>query len=181
MHSLVVLCGGRTWRGDSATAWLLEVCLALTLCDWHPSSCFPGAESQRGWVCIHSKSVGPFKWTLLTNWQFLPSPQPLLVFTARSYGALSSWRWDPGQCGLAFVWDRSLPKHPSRFLSTMCDMMGPPVLPPPLRATPCLRAFAPVSLTPPLLPTWMNVASLNPLSSDFHTARFSEGSGGYSF
>ena len=35
---------------------------------------------------------GPFKQTLLKIQQFLLPPQPPLVFTARSYGDLSSWR-----------------------------------------------------------------------------------------
>ena len=36
-----------------------------------------------------------------------------------------------------------------------------------------------ISVTPPLLPVWMNVSSLNPWLSDFHTAPFSDGSGCY--
>ena len=48
----------------------------------------------------------------------------------------------------------------------------------PLHATLPLR---PVSVTQPLLCIWMNVASLNPWLLDFHTARFSDGSGCYLF
>ena len=50
-----------------------------------------------------------------------------------------------------------------------------------LWATLRLCASLPVSVTPPLLPIWMNVASLNPWLSDFHRARFSDGSGYYLF
>ena len=42
-----------------------------------------------GFVCI-LRPCGPFKWTLLKIWQFLLLIQPPLVFTARSYGDLSS-------------------------------------------------------------------------------------------
>ena len=50
-----------------------------------------------------------------------------------------------------------------------------PVLPPPLPlcATLCLLASL------PLLPTWMNVASLNLWLSNFHTVQFSDSSGCY--
>ena len=39
----------------------------------------------------------------------------------------------------------------------------------------------PGSMTPPLLPIWMNVTSLNHWLSDFHTAQFSDGSSCYFF
>ena len=54
--------------------------------------------------------------------------------------------------------------------------MGLPIpLLQPLCATPC------VCTSLPLLPVWMNVASLNAWLSDFHTARFSDSSGCYLF
>ena len=56
------------------------------------------------------KPCGPFKWHLLKIRQFLPLPQPLLVFTVRSYGDLSSQYWNPGQCGLAWGWELLAPK-----------------------------------------------------------------------
>ena len=64
---------------------------------------------------------GPFKWTLLRNWQFLLPPQPPLVFTSRSYGDLSFWCWNPGLCVLVWGWDSLLPRCPSGFLSTTWD------------------------------------------------------------
>ena len=111
---------------------------------------------------------GPFRWSLLEIWQFLPPPQPLLVFIVRSYGALSSWSWNPGLCGLVWGWDSSLPRCPSRFLSTTWE---------------CGAAHSITTPSPshtaslPLLPIWVNVASLNPWLVAFHTARFSDGSG----
>ena len=50
-----------------------------------------------------------------------------------------------------------------------------------LPVPPRLRASLPISMSLPLLPIWMNVASLNPWLLDFHTAWFSGGSGCYMF
>ena len=60
----------------------------------------------------------PFKKTLLRDQQSLLLPQPLLVFSARRYKALFSWRCSPGLCGLAWHWDFSHPRYPTQFLST---------------------------------------------------------------
>ena len=49
--------------------------------------------------------------------------------------------------------------------------VGQFILLPPLHATP--YPLCPDSLALPLLPVWMNVASLNPWLLDFHTVRFS--------
>ena len=61
----------------------------------------------------------PFKWTLLSNRQFLLPPQTPLVFTVRSYEAFSSQHWNPGLCGLVWGWGRSLSRYCSWFFSTM--------------------------------------------------------------
>ena len=55
---------------------------------------------------------GSFKWSFLKIQQFLLMLQPPLVFTARSYGDLSSQCWNPGLCSVACHWDHSLPRHP---------------------------------------------------------------------
>ena len=60
----------------------------------------------------------PVKGSVLKIWQFLPLPQPRLVFTARSYGDLSFWCWNPVLCSLAWGRGHSLPRHPPQFLST---------------------------------------------------------------
>ena len=56
-----------------------------------------------------------------------------------------------------------------------------PLLLPPLCTIPCLCASPPASMTLPILPVWMNVASLNPWLLDFNTACFSDSSGCYLF
>ena len=109
LHRLVALGGWRAQRGDCAAAWLLEVCPALASfpvtsptphIDPRPSGYCPGVESQSGWVCTRVKIM----WTLLSEPQYpavsLTAPLPLLS-TARSYGDLSSWCWNPGLYGLA--------------------------------------------------------------------------------
>ena len=50
-----------------------------------------------------------------------------------------------------------------------------------LCTSPALHTSLRISASPPLLPVWMNVASLNPCLSDFHTAQFSDYSGWYLF
>ena len=55
--------------------------------------------------------------------------------------------------------------------------VGPPSPP----ATPCHESSVPSSPTLPLLPVWMNVSSLTPWLSNFHTVRFSVNSGCFLF
>ena len=102
---------------------------------------------------------GPFQWTLLRDWQFLPPLQPPLVFTARDYDTLSSWLQNPGLHGLAWGWDGSLPRCPSQFLyaarecgtarSASCCCLA---------TTLCPRHPNSVSL--PFLPIWINISTL---------------------
>ena len=100
---------------------------------------------------------GLFKQSVLKIQQFLLLLQTPPVFTARSYGDLSSWCWNPGICSLAWGWDHWLSRYPSWFLptthecGTACSA-----------ATISLRhtASLPISASLPLLPVWMNVASL---------------------
>ena len=91
----------------------------LPVCDWHPSSSCPDADSQSGWGCVVLSLCGLLKWSVLKIQQFLPLPQTPLVFTARSYRDLSSWPWNPWRCSLA--WDRLLPRYSLVLLSTICE------------------------------------------------------------
>ena len=60
--------------------------------------------NPRGEVSGYSLNMcGTFKQSLLEIQQYLLPPQPSLVFTARSYGDLSPWRWNPELCGLAWA------------------------------------------------------------------------------
>ena len=127
---------------------------------------------------------------LLIIWQFLLLPQHPLVVTARGYGDLSCWLWNPG-CWVVWFGARIPCSQgtPVNFFPPPVTV-GPP-LPPPFHATPTaprhtcgsvpLCTSPPLSQSPPLLPAWMNVASLNPWLLDFHTVRFSDDSGWYFF
>ena len=121
-----------------------------------------------------------FNQGLLEIRQFLLPPQPPLVFTTRSYEDLSSWHWNPGLCALAWGWDCLLPRYPCPFYPPHVNV-GPPVPLPLLTAPDCFSPSAPISASLPLLSIWMDVVSLNPWLSDFHTARFSDGSRCYLF
>ena len=73
----------------------------------------------------------------------------------------------------------SLPSHSSWFTRTqMWDLL---VLQPPPRLVcqlpPCCESSPPSYLSLPLLPVWMNVSSLTPWLSDFHTVQSSGSSG----
>ena len=88
---------------------------------WHPSSCWPGAESQSGWGCIHSQTT----WALFSgvSWKsssFFCRPNPhwflqpdVMGIYLPSAGTLGYVIW-PGTGIL-------LPRYPSWFLSTTCE------------------------------------------------------------
>ena len=126
----MALRGGRAQREGSVTlpgfwrfAWHQPCFQSLHLvliCDWCPSSCYPGVE-PRGCGSAYVLSLcEPFK-QFLENTEVSPPPQPPLIFTDRRYGNLPSWCWNPGLCALAWGWDCSLPRYPSWFLSTTCE------------------------------------------------------------
>ena len=74
----------------------------------------------------------------------------------------------------------------------MCSLFHSPTFPPGLSVHECVPAgssncrhamspLCPGCPSPPLLPVWMNVSSLSPWLSDFHTVRFSVSSGCFLF
>ena len=67
---------------------------------------------RKGEFAYILRSCRTFKQSLLKIQQFLPPPQLLLLFIARSYGDLSSQCWNSRLCSLAWVWDHSLPRYP---------------------------------------------------------------------
>ena len=191
-HCFVAPCGGRTWRGDSAATWFLEVCqLSPSFLPISSNFIFSSYDTDDlpaivlmlnptvyGSVYVLS-SCGPFKMSLLKIQQFLLLPQLPLVFIARNYGDLSSWSWNTGcvvwpVAGIPCSW--GIP--PDFYLPHM--NVGPHFLML-LCTAPRLCASSPVSMDLPLLPVWMNVASFNPWLSEFHTAWFSDYSGWYLF
>ena len=73
------------------------------------------------------------------------------------------------------VWSISLPSCSSQFICT--QMWDCPVL----QLPPCRESSLPGCQSPSLLPIWMNVSSLTPLLSDFHTVQFSVSFGCFLF
>ena len=116
---------GRAWKRDNAAAWFLKVCLAFAMVlITSPSSSMQLVPFQLlpwCWIPDVLRLCGSFKWSFLKIQQFLLLPQSSLVFIARSYGDLFSQCWNPGLCGPAWGWDRSLPRYLSWFLSTTCE------------------------------------------------------------
>ena len=73
------------------------------------------------------------------------------------------------------VWSVSFPSCSSRFICTQvwdCPLY---------QAPPCHKSSPHSCPSPPLLPVWMNVFSLTPWLSNFHTVRFSGSCGCFLF
>ena len=157
--------------------WPLVVCLALTsfpvtsplpVWGWPLPAVALVLYPRVGEFTYVLRLCGPFKQSCLKIRQILPLPQSPLAFIARSYGDLSSQCWNPGLCSLSWGWDRLLPRCPSQVLSTTCECKTIHAILPqaPFHAQLHLCTSLPISVTPPLLPLWMNVASW---WLDFHT------------
>ena len=120
-------------------------------------------RSESVQVLIH---WGSFKRRCLRILQLLPLSLPPLAFTARNYGDLSSWHWNPGLGFLVWGWNPLLLRNSFRFLSTAQGC-----------GATCFTCAGLCISPSPLLPIRMNVTSLIPWWSDFHTVQFSDNSG----
>ena len=128
----------------------------LPVCNWRPSSCFPGV-SQSGWVCICLKTV----WALSVNFPENPeassaAPTPTGFYSQKLWGfifpALEPWtvRSGLGLGSLApkvslliFIHHTSMWDHPCQFCH--CH-----------HCCCCLSSPHYVSMSPPFPPVWMN-------------------------
>ena len=135
---------------------------------------------QGGWVCVHSRTLWVSQQTFLWGWEFLLlPPQPPWVFSFRGL-RLYFPRAGTLSCVVCFTTPPFLPSY-------LCANVGPRGLP----AAACLPRSTILPLTgstsctgrlsPPLLLVWMNVSSLSPWLSDFHTVLFSVSSGCFLF
>ena len=146
-------------------AWLspyFQSVPSLPICDQPPSSCCPGAEPRvDGFVYILGP-CGSFKQSLLRDQQFILPPQLPNSHWFLQPEVMSLYYPSPGTLGCA-VWPgvgltHSQGMFPDFYPSHVDGgppLPIPPLLPPPLCTTHLLSS-------PPLLPVWMNVASLNP-------------------
>ena len=110
-------------------------------------------------------------------------PQPPQVFSVSGL-RLTSRCWNSGLCGLS-------PCPPAAVSLASCSFAHPTPQsatllhnPPPwwvCQPLPCCESSPPGCSSPPLLVIWMNVSSLSPWLSDFHTVRFVVSSGCFLF
>ena len=165
------VCGGEVWEGTMPLAppsASFQSLLLLPTIKLGPS----GANSRvGGFVYILGPCWSPQQ-TVLWSWEFiLLLPQPPLVFSIRClrlyFLTLEPW----------VVWSDSLPSCSSWFI---CMPKWDCLLHRPMSHLVCHLATCPLCpswLSPPFLLLWMNVPSLTPWLSGFHTVQFSDSSG----
>ena len=128
--------------------------------------CFPS-----GWVCVCSRTL----WVSPTN-----SPMSLGVSSAATStptGVFNQWfRLYFPTLELWVALTGTLTCH---LVHQLLPCWPAATLPIPLHnpPPPCHESSLPGCPSPTLLPVWMNVSSLSPWLSDFHTVRFSVSSG----
>ena len=122
-------------------------------------------------MCVHSRPlwVSPVNSPVRLGVSPADPSTPTGVFTQR-LETLFSPHWSPGVSQSVL-----LPHRSSRFI---CGQMWDCRV---LHSPPCCKSSPPGCPSPPLLPVWMNVSSLTPWLSDFHTVRFSVNSGCFLF
>ena len=136
--------------------------------------CFPG-----GWVCARSRPlwVSPTTSPVRPDVSPTAASTPTCVFNQRfealflCAGTLGGTVCHPVHQLLPPC---QLQLCPPR--STICHLAGSTSLRPP-----CLQSSPPGCLSLPLLPVWIQVSSLSPWLSDFHTVQFSVSSGCFLF
>ena len=165
---------GRGPRGNNAT-WSAVCQLSVTSATTHKQigpfwHWFPG-----GWVCIHSRTlwVSPMNSTVRLGVPPIATSSPT-VFSVRGFEVLFPCA---GTLGSVVC----VPSCSFRFICTrMWDC--PPCQPPPCQVRqllPCCLSSLPVESSQPscsslpFLLVWMNVYSLTPWLSEFHTVQFS--------
>ena len=139
-----------------------------------------GAASRVGGFVYVLGPCGSLQGTLPWGWEFLPLlgvSQPPQVFSISGLRFLFPHmeRW--------VVW--SVTRSTSCCLAGQLQLCPPPLhnLPPSwlCQLPPCTESSLPGCPPPPVLPVWMNVSSLSPWLSDFHTVWFSVSSGCFLF
>ena len=161
---------GRVQEGAMALALLSAGFQSLPLLPTiklGPWCCFLG-----GWVCVHSRTqwVSPMNSPVSLGVSPTAASTPTDVFS-QWFEALFPHTGILG-CLVCHLVHQLLPLLPAAALPTLlhspllCWVCQPP---------PCRES------SPPFLPVWMNVSSLTPWLSDFHTVRFSVSSGCFLF
>ena len=160
---------GRVWEGIMPLALLLAGFQSLHLL---PRSIL-GPSGADSWVSGFVYILGPcgsLQWTLLWDWEFLPLLLPPQNFIARGSEALFLPAGTLG-CMVYLAPQLFFQVYPNSNVS----MPNPPAILPTHTSSShlsvCHLCLSYPSL--PLLPVWMNVSSLTPWLSNFHTVWFS--------
>ena len=134
----------------------------LPICHWCPSSCCPGAGTQREWICISPKSfLGRLRGDAWDSCTFFCCPNTAWILHAEAIGT-----YLPGTGTLGWgIWVG---------LRSLAPEISLPIF---IHHTWVWDCLFLLSVSPPLLPIWMNVTSLIPWLSDFLIAQFSDSSG----
>ena len=144
--------------------------------------CYPQANwvflvliPTRKWVCVHSRTLWVSPINSPVRWGVSPATETPTSFLYQRFWSFMSLYWNPGLCSLfrspVFPPGPSLCKCGTTHSTSHCSA----------RSSSSRLAMSPLypgCLSPPLLSVWMNVSSLTPWLSDFHTVRVS-GSSGY--
>ena len=117
-----------------------------------------GADYQVGGFVYILGPCGSLQQTLLSGWEFLLLlPHPPQVFSVRGFDALFPSAGTLG-CTVCLA--------PQFFLPVICTRMWDRPI---CQLLPGRESSLPNCPSPPLLQVWMNVSSLTPWLSDFHT------------
>ena len=168
---------GRAWEGAMVPAPLSARLQSLPPVPTIKMGPF-GADPWVGGL-VHTLGLcGSLQRTLLWGWEsLLLPPQPPQVFSIRGlrlyFPTLEPW----------VVQSVSLPSCSSQFIRTwvrdhLLHQPPPNWIP---QQLPCPESSPPSCPSPLLLPVWINVSSLTPWLSDFHTVWFSVSSGCFLF
>ena len=171
----VMLYMGEGSRGSNGACSIL-CSFSVTSPDMHNQigpfwCCFPS-----GWVCVHSRTL----WVSLRNFPVRLGVSPAATSTPTGvfiqwFEALFPHAGTLG-CTVCHLVHQLLPCRPAAALPTLLHNLPPYWV---LQPLPCWESSLPGCPSPPLLPVWMNVSSLSPWLSDFHTLQFSVSSGDF--
>ena len=197
---------GRSPRGNNGTCSALCWISAISPTTYNQIMSFWCCLPVCGFVYV-LEPCGSLQRTLLRGWEFLPlPPQPSWVFSISGlrlyFPALEPWvGWSVSlphryswlsvhKCGttasashhLAGSTSCSLPvscslAHPAPQSASLLGLPAAVLLAPVLSSPTCQETSPSGCLSQPLLLVWMNVSSLTPWLSDFHTVWFSVSSG----
>ena len=136
----------------------------------------PTADSLVSGFVYILRTRGSLQVTLLWGWEFLPLLQPPQIFTNRGFEAFFSYAGTLG-CRDCLAPHLFLPV----YLHANVRIPSLPATTSPAGSSsrhPTRCPLCPSCPSPHLLPVWMNVSSITPWVSGFHTLQFS-GSSGY--